>query len=153
SSPAPGSSSPSPLSTSSGMASATFSTRGSARVRMMTPLLEIEDLAVQVRSRRASMLAVDGVHLRIAPGEAVAFVAESGCGKSLTALSVLRLVQPPAVSIVRGRISFEGRDLLALSDAAIQDLRGSDVAMIFQDPMTFMNPVFNVERQIGEAIR
>ena len=120
---------------------------------MTAPLMEIEGLRIQIRTREATMIAVDGVDLTIGPGEAVGLVGESGCGKSLTALSVLRLVPPPAVTIVGGRIYFEGRDLLGLSPSAIQDIRGSDIAMIFQDPMTFMNPVLTVERQIGEAIR
>jgi peptide/nickel transport system ATP-binding protein len=120
---------------------------------MASPLLEIEGLRIQIRTRHATMIAIDGVDLTIGPGEAVGLVGESGCGKSLTALSILRLVPPPAVTIVGGRISFAGRDLLGLSNSAIQDIRGSDIAMIFQDPMTFMNPVFTVERQIGEALR
>jgi oligopeptide/dipeptide ABC transporter ATP-binding protein len=120
---------------------------------MAIPLIEIEDLRIQIRTRHASMIAIDGVNLSIGPGEAVGLVGESGCGKSLTALSILRLVPPPAVTIVGGRISFQGRDLLRLTPAAIQEIRGSDIAMIFQDPMTFMNPVFTVERQIGEALR
>jgi oligopeptide/dipeptide ABC transporter ATP-binding protein len=120
---------------------------------MAIPLLEIEDLRIQIRTRHASMIAIDGVDLTIGPGEAVGLVGESGCGKSLTALSILRLLPPPAVTIVGGRIDFQGRDLLGLSPAAMQEIRGSDIAMIFQDPMTFMNPVFTVERQIGEALR
>jgi peptide/nickel transport system ATP-binding protein len=120
---------------------------------MTAPLIEIAGLRIKVRSRHATMIAVDGVDLEIAPGETVGLVGESGCGKSLTALSILGLVQPPAVTVVGGRISFEGRDLLGLSRWALQDVRGGDIAMIFQDPMTFMNPVFTVERQIGEAIR
>ena len=120
---------------------------------MPAPLLEIAGLRVKVRSRHATMIAVDGVDLEIAPGETVGLVGESGCGKSLTALSILGLVQPPSVTIVAGRISFAGRDLVGLSRSAIQDVRGGEIAMIFQDPMTFMNPVFTVERQIGEAIR
>jgi len=119
---------------------------------MTTPLIEIEGLRIEVRTRHVTMTAIDGVDLAIAPGEVVGLVGESGCGKSLTALSVLRLLPPPAVTIVGGRISFQGRDLLRLSRAAIQDVRGGDIAMIFQDPMTFMNPVFTVERQIGEAL-
>jgi peptide/nickel transport system ATP-binding protein len=97
--------------------------------------------------------AVDGVSFSIAPGETLAVVGESGCGKSVTALSVLRLVPSPPGRITGGRIRFAGRDLLALGEAAMRAIRGNEISMIFQEPMTSLNPVLTVARQIGETLR
>jgi peptide/nickel transport system ATP-binding protein len=96
--------------------------------------------------------AVDDVSFGIAPGELLGLVGESGCGKSMTALSIMRLIAPPG-KIVAGEILFEGRDLLKFSNREMRDLRGNDIAMIFQDPMTSLNPVYTVGEQIAEALR
>jgi oligopeptide/dipeptide ABC transporter ATP-binding protein len=96
--------------------------------------------------------AVDGVSFYLDRGELLGLVGESGCGKSMTAVSIMRLVAPPG-KIVAGEILFDGRDLLKLSHAAMRAVRGNDIAMIFQDPMTSLNPVFTVGEQIAEALR
>ena len=98
------------------------------------------------------MRAVDGVSFHLDKGELLGLVGESGCGKSITALSVMRLIAPPG-KIVSGEILFDGADLLKLSDERMREIRGDDVAMIFQDPMTSLNPVFTVGEQIAEALR
>jgi len=96
--------------------------------------------------------AVDGVSFHVMPGETLAIVGESGCGKSVTALSILRLVPSPPGRIVAGTINFAGRNLLDLSDAEMRDVRGNDISMIFQEPMTSLNPVLTIGRQIGETL-
>ena len=98
------------------------------------------------------MRAVDGVSFQLDQGELLGLVGESGCGKSITALSIMRLIAPPG-KIAAGEVLFEGRDLLKLSHAEMRAVRGNDVAMIFQDPMTSLNPVFTVGEQIAEALR
>jgi oligopeptide/dipeptide ABC transporter ATP-binding protein len=114
-------------------------------------LLEIEDLHTQFYTSRGVVKAVDGASLHIDAGETLGVVGESGCGKTITALSVLRLVPDPG-KIVSGRILFRGKDVLKMDDDEIRDFRGSDVAMIFQDPMTSLNPVTKIGRQIEEAM-
>jgi oligopeptide/dipeptide ABC transporter ATP-binding protein len=96
--------------------------------------------------------AVDGVDLQISPGETLGVVGESGCGKSVTALSIMRLVREPPGKIVDGEILFKGRNLLKLSREEMRSIRGNDIAMIFQEPMTSLNPVFTIGEQIAEAI-
>ncbi len=98
------------------------------------------------------MRAVDGVSFYLNGGELLGLVGESGCGKSITALSVMRLIAPPG-KIVSGEILFDGKNLLSLSDREMRQIRGDDIAMIFQDPMTSLNPVFRVGEQIAEALR
>ena len=98
------------------------------------------------------MRAVEGVSLHVNAGETLAVVGESGCGKSVTAMSILRLVQEPPGKI-KGSIRFEGRDLLALSEQEMRDIRGNAISMIFQEPMTSLNPVLTVGRQIGETVQ
>ena len=98
------------------------------------------------------MKAVDGISYDIQEGETVGLVGESGCGKSVSALSLLRLVQDPPGRIVGGTVEFEGRDLLALSNAEMREVRGNDIAMVFQEPMSSLNPVLTVGRQITEAL-
>lgn len=117
------------------------------------PLLEIEDLRTWFFTRDAVVRAVDGVSLHVNAGETLAVVGESGCGKSVTALSVLRLLPTPPARTVSGRITFQGRDLLALSEPEMRRIRGNEIAMIFQEPMTSLNPVLTIGRQIGEVIR
>src|SRR5881227_567184 len=118
----------------------------------MSHLLEIKNLSTHFPTRDGLVRAVDDVSFYIDRGELLGLVGESGCGKSMTALSVMRLVPPPG-KIVAGEILFEGRDLLKLSNAEMRSMRGNDVAMIFQDPMTSLNPVFTVGEQIAEALR
>ena len=96
--------------------------------------------------------AVGGITYAVEAGEAVAIVGESGCGKSVGAMSILRLIPEPPGRIVKGEVLFEGRDLLKLSNAEIRDVRGRDIAMIFQEPMTSLNPVFSVGRQVTETL-
>jgi oligopeptide/dipeptide ABC transporter ATP-binding protein len=96
--------------------------------------------------------AVDGVSYALRPGETLGVVGESGCGKSVTALSILRLVASPPGRIVDGRIRFAGRDLLALSESDMEAVRGNEISMIFQEPMTSLNPLFTIGRQISEAV-
>jgi oligopeptide/dipeptide ABC transporter ATP-binding protein len=118
----------------------------------MSALLAIEDLAVAVGSRRHAQRAVDGVSLRIGEGETVCLVGESGCGKTVTALSVLGLNSAGA-RVESGRILWRGGDLLALDRESLRRVRGREIAMIFQEPMTSLNPVMTVGGQIEEAIR
>jgi peptide/nickel transport system ATP-binding protein len=116
------------------------------------PLLEVSDLRTWFYTRDGVVRAVDGVSLRVMPGETLAIVGESGCGKSVTALSILRLVPSPPGRISAGAIRFAGRDLLMLSEAAMRDVRGNDISMIFQEPMTSLNPVLTIGRQIAETL-
>jgi peptide/nickel transport system ATP-binding protein len=117
------------------------------------PLLEIRDLTTHFFTRQGPLPAVDRVSFHIEPQETLALVGESGCGKSVTAASILRLVPDPPGRIVGGQILFEGRDLLRLSLQEMRAVRGNRIGMIFQDPMTSLNPVFTVGDQITEAIR
>ncbi|SRR6266540_818344 len=117
----------------------------------MGHLLEVKNLQTQFPTRAGLVRAVDGVSFSINRGELLGLVGESGCGKSITALSVMRLIAPPG-RIVGGEIKFAGKDLLALSDSEMRAIRGDDIAMIFQDPMTSLNPVFTVGEQIMEAL-
>ncbi len=119
---------------------------------MSDPLLAIADLTVEFPTTGGRARAVDRVNLTLAPGEVLGLVGESGCGKSMTALSALRLVPPPG-RITSGRIRFLGQDLLALPARAMQALRGKRVSMIFQEPMTALNPVLTVGEQIAEMVR
>ncbi len=118
----------------------------------MTALLEVEGLRVQFASQGEIIRAVEDVSLTLAKGEALGIVGESGSGKSVTALSLMRLIRGPAGRITAGSIRFEGRDVLAMSDAEIRALRGREIAMIFQDPMTSLNPVLTIGRQITEVL-
>jgi oligopeptide/dipeptide ABC transporter ATP-binding protein len=118
----------------------------------MSHLLEVKNLKTHFSTRAGLVRAVDGVSFYIDKGELLGLVGESGCGKSITALSIMRLIAPPG-KIVGGEISFDGRNLLKLSDSEMRAIRGDDIAMIFQDPMTSLNPVFTVGEQIAEALR
>jgi peptide/nickel transport system ATP-binding protein len=116
------------------------------------PLLEIDGLKTHFFTRDGVVRAVDGVSFVVYPGETLAVVGESGCGKSVTSLSVLRLIASPPGRVVGGRIRFQGRDLLALPEREMRKLRGNDISMIFQEPMTSLNPVLTIGRQIAEAL-
>jgi peptide/nickel transport system ATP-binding protein/oligopeptide transport system ATP-binding protein len=118
----------------------------------MQHLLEVKNLQTHFPTRAGLVRAVDGVTFHIDSGELLGVVGESGCGKSITALSIMRLISPPG-KIVGGEIIFDGKNLLKLSDAEMRQIRGDDIAMIFQDPMTSLNPVFTVGEQIAEALR
>jgi peptide/nickel transport system ATP-binding protein len=115
-------------------------------------LLEVENLQTHFRTPDGVNRAVDGISFHVAEGETLAIVGESGCGKSVTANSILRLIPEPPGKIA-GVIRFQGVDLLKLSDRAMRDIRGNDISMIFQEPMTSLNPVLNVGRQLGETLR
>jgi oligopeptide/dipeptide ABC transporter ATP-binding protein len=114
-------------------------------------LLEIQGLKTYFHTGQGTVKAVDGVSLRVSKGEAVGLVGESGCGKTMTAHSIMKLVPAPGV-IEEGRILFRGTDLLNLSDPAIRKIRGRQISMIFQDPMTYLNPVIKVGKQIAEVM-
>ena len=115
-------------------------------------MLEIEGLKTHFFTRDGIVRAVDGVSFSVAPGETLAVVGESGCGKSVTSLSILRLIASPPGRIVEGSIRFQGQDLLALSERGMRDIRGNEISMIFQEPMTSLNPVLSVGRQITETL-
>lgn len=117
------------------------------------PLLQIENLEVEFFTRMGAVHAVDGVSLSINPGETLGLVGESGSGKSVTARAIMRLVPNPPGRYTGGRILFDGRDLLTISEGEMQALRGGQISMVFQDPMTFLNPVYTAGEQVAEAIR
>jgi peptide/nickel transport system ATP-binding protein len=115
-------------------------------------LLEVKDLRTQFPTRAGLVRAVDGVSFNVAEGELLGLVGESGCGKSITALSIMRLIAPPG-KIASGSIKFKGEELTTASDDRMRQIRGNDIGMIFQDPMTSLNPVYTVGEQIAEALR
>jgi peptide/nickel transport system ATP-binding protein len=117
------------------------------------PLLAIRDLVTEFRTESGTVRAVDGVSFEIAARGTLGVVGESGCGKSVTALSIMRLVASPPGRIASGSITYAGVDLLALPLAEMRAIRGNRIAMIFQEPMTSLNPVFTVGDQVGEAVR
>ncbi|MHB8459245.1 MAG: ABC transporter ATP-binding protein, partial [Candidatus Limnocylindrales bacterium] len=120
--------------------------------RSAETLLSVRDLRVEFSSSSGRVRAVNGVSFDLQPHEMLGIVGESGCGKSVTSLAILRLLPRPAGRIVGGSVEFEGRDLVDLSEDDIRDLRGRDVAMIFQDPMTSLNPVITIGEQLVEVI-
>ncbi|HXH12659.1 MAG TPA: ABC transporter ATP-binding protein [Alphaproteobacteria bacterium] len=115
-------------------------------------LLDVRDLKTYFFTAAGVVRAVDGVSYGVRPGETVALVGESGCGKSVSALSIMRLVPTPAGRIVGGHIVFKGQDLLALDEEAMRQVRGREIAMIFQEPMTSLNPVLSIGRQLTEPL-
>ena len=119
---------------------------------MTEALLEVDGLKTHFHTRDGVVRAVDGVSFAVYPGETLAIVGESGCGKSVTALSILRLIATPPGRIVGGRVLFEGRDLLGLTEKEMRRMRGNELSMIFQEPMTSLNPVLTIGRQIAEAL-
>jgi peptide/nickel transport system ATP-binding protein len=117
-----------------------------------TPLLEIDALRTHFHTRDGTVRAVDGVSFSVYPGETLAVVGESGCGKSVTALSILRLIASPPGRTTAQKLRFEGLDLLTLPEAGMRKVRGNAISMIFQEPMTSLNPVLTIGRQIGETL-
>jgi oligopeptide transport system ATP-binding protein len=117
------------------------------------PLLSVQDLRTHFFTRAGVVRAVDGVNFDIWPGETLGIVGESGSGKSVTALSLMRLIPSPPGRIVSGRMTFQGQDLLKLNQSALRQLRGNQISMIFQDPMTSLNPVFSIGQQLTETIK
>ncbi len=117
------------------------------------PLISVENLRVEFETPAGVVRAVDGVSWSVQPGETMALVGESGCGKSVSALAVMRLLARPAGRVAGGRVMFEGRDLLALPEAEMRALRGRDIAMIFQEPMTSLNPILSIGLQIMEPLK
>ncbi|GAW66076.1 peptide ABC transporter substrate-binding protein [Geoanaerobacter pelophilus] len=118
----------------------------------LSPLLEIAGLCTEFPQKSGVLRAVRGVDLSMEPGETLALVGESGCGKSITAASVLRLVPPPG-RITAGSVRFKGIELLGLSEERMREIRGNRIAMVFQDPMTSLNPVFTIGYQVAEGLR
>ena len=123
-----------------------------ASAATVEPILDIAELRTWFFTRDGVVRAVDGVSFHVIPGETLAIVGESGCGKSVTALSILRLIPSPPGRIVSGAIHFAGRDLLGLSEAEMRQVRGNEISMIFQEPMTSLNPVLTIGRQIAETL-
>ncbi|MFS2051092.1 ABC transporter ATP-binding protein [Variovorax sp. Varisp41] len=120
---------------------------------MSEPLLRVQDLHVEFRTRRGQALVLNGVDFELRAGETLCVVGESGCGKSMTALALLRLIPSPPGRIRDGRVLFQGEDLVRATDARMREVRGNRISMIFQEPMTSLNPVFSVGDQIGESLR
>ncbi|MEE9517913.1 MAG: ABC transporter ATP-binding protein, partial [Candidatus Adiutricales bacterium] len=116
-------------------------------------ILEVEDLKTHFFTRRGVVKAVDGVSFSVGKGETLGLVGESACGKTITCLSILRLVPQPAGRIVSGKIIMDGHDLLQKSESEMEEIRGSQISMILQDPMTSLNPVFTVGQQVAWPIR
>jgi len=119
---------------------------------MSPQLLEVDDLTTHFFTRDGIVRAVDGVSFSVMRGEVLAIVGESGCGKSVTSLSIMRLVASPPGRTVRGRVLFEGRDLLGLPEPEMRKVRGNAISMIFQEPMTSLNPVLTIGHQIAESL-
>ncbi len=123
------------------------------QAQAVPPLLDVRDLVTEFRTASGTVRAVDGVSFSLAPRQTLGLVGESGCGKSVTALSIMRLIASPPGRIASGAIRYADRDLLALRPAEMRAIRGNRIAMIFQEPMTSLNPVFTVGDQVGEAVR
>jgi peptide/nickel transport system ATP-binding protein/oligopeptide transport system ATP-binding protein len=118
----------------------------------MTPLIDVKNLEVQFEVRGVTLRAVDDVSFTIAPGETMGLVGESGCGKSVTAAAIMRLVPQPPGKIAGGQVLFDGTDLLRLSEKRMRSIRGNRISMIFQEPMSSLNPVYTVGDQVAEVI-
>ena len=119
---------------------------------MSPPLLQVRNLTTRFNSERGRLTAVDQVSFDVGAGETVAIVGESGSGKSVTALSIMRLIPSPPGRIEAGEVLFEGKDLLKLDDAGIRAIRGNRMAMIFQEPMSSLNPALTVGLQVAEPV-
>ena len=120
---------------------------------MAGPLLKVENLRVELKTRDGISPVIDDLSFELAEGENIAFVGESGCGKSMTALALMGLVPHPVGRIASGRIVFDGEDLVRASDRRMRQIRGNDISMIFQEPMTSLNPVYTTGEQIAEVLR
>ena len=118
----------------------------------MATLLEVKDLKTEFHTQDGVVHAVNGVSFSVDEGETLGLVGESGCGKSVSVLSVMRLIPQPPGKIPSGQVLFQGRDLLKVDDEEIRSVRGNKIAMVFQDPMTSLNPVLTIGTQIGEAL-
>jgi oligopeptide transport system ATP-binding protein len=118
----------------------------------MDALLQVDNLKTQFFTQDGVVKAVNGISFRLGHGETLGVVGESGCGKSITAMSIMRLIPQPPGKIVDGQVVFQGKDILKMSDEQVRDIRGNDIAMIFQDPMTSLNPVLTINRQISESL-
>ena len=119
----------------------------------MPELMQVKDLCTSFFTPDGEVRAVDGVSFEIEKGKTLGLVGESGCGKSVTALSIMRLLPSPPGKVVAGQVNLRGKDLLQLSGEAMRRIRGNEISMVFQEPMTSLNPVFTIGNQIGEAIR
>src|SRR6185312_7135210 len=124
---------------------------GAVRPMKTEPILDVRDLRVWFYTDAGIVRAVDGVTFAVKPGETLGIVGESGSGKSVTAKSIIRLLDEPA-RIVEGSVSFRGDDMVHLSDKALREIRGVEIAMVFQDPMTSLNPVLRIARQLIETM-
>jgi oligopeptide transport system ATP-binding protein len=120
---------------------------------MLNPLLQVQNLTTHFHTDDGTVYAVNGISYTLGEGETVGVVGESGCGKSVHAMSLIRLIAMPPGEIIDGSVVFQGRDLLTLSDREMRQVRGSEIAMTFQDPMTSLNPVLTIGQQISEALR
>jgi oligopeptide/dipeptide ABC transporter ATP-binding protein len=129
------------------------STSAAGDAEITAPLLEIQDLQTHFFTSEGVVKAVDGVDLTVYPGKTLGLVGESGCGKSVTALSIMRLIQSPPGRIVAGRVLFEGQDLVQLGERAMNRVRGGRISMIFQEPMTSLNPLHKVGDQVAESVQ
>lgn len=118
----------------------------------MRPVLEIKDLKIEFGTFEGTSHILDGIHLTLGRGDTLGLVGETGCGKSITAKAILRLLPVPPARIVSGEILFEGEDLLRKSEEEMKKIRGRRIAMVFQDPMAFLNPVFTIEEQLVDVI-
>jgi oligopeptide/dipeptide ABC transporter ATP-binding protein len=134
------------------MATMTPTAQPPSRGQADQPVLEVHNLITEIQSRRRQLRAVDNVSLQVGRGEILGLLGESGCGKSMTALSLMRLL-PPAARISQGTIQFEGRDLSTLSAAEMRRIRGNRMSMVFQEPMTALDPAFTIGDQIIEVVR
>ena len=118
----------------------------------MAPLIEVKDLKTHFFTPSGVVKAVNGISYSVDEGEVVAIVGESGCGKSVGAMSIMQLIPNPPGRIVNGEVLFQGKDLTQLSDAEMREIRGNKIAMVFQEPMTSLNPVLTVGRQLTETV-